>query len=449
MKGRRIILLLDGTWNDADLGPTDTNISRLRDIMAEATGAGLASSPLRPEVVSDPGSMVTGTSTNNAENIVFYSRGVGTASWANQVFGGALGAGLDTNIRRAYRFLSFHYRPGDEIFIFGFSRGSYTARSLVGYIAAAGLLRSNKCSEDNERFAWDFYRSSPGERPPGEWHRLQPLMHDGDRLRIDCLAVFDTVGSLGIPLEAFVRSNREHYEFHDVELPSITRVNLQALAIDENRWPFQATVWRPSPFRKINTVTEQVWFSGGHPDIGGGYFRSTETNANHYRADDITLDWLLRRLRFFFKDFPVPDRWIKSAAPDNWSESGIHNSRQGVYRLYPKSWRAISNREVGSLGTYEIAVGVDRHSKSLNEMVHISAIERLWTRNGSDGTPYAPKNLISILPTIESTYRTQPANEQVLLVDWNGEVLDPVHFVQCACAKAALDNAIQRKKRFL
>lgn len=449
MKGRRIILLLDGTWNDADLGPTDTNISRLRDIMAETTGAGLAGSPLRPEVVSDPDSMVTGTSTNNVDNIVFYSRGVGTASWANQVFGGVFGAGLETNIRRAYRFLSFHYRTGDEIFIFGFSRGSYTARSLVGYIAAAGLLRSDKCSEDNERFAWDFYRSSPGERPPGEWYRLQPLMHDGDRLRIDCLAVFDTVGSLGIPTEAFVRSNREHYEFHDVELPSITRVNLQALAIDESRWPFQATVWRPSPFRKINTITEQVWFSGAHADIGGGYLDATEAKIIQHRADDITLDWMLRRLRTFFEDFPVPDRWINSAAPGDWSESKIHNSRQGIYKLYPKSWRAISNNAAGSLGSHEVAVGVDRHSKSLNEMVHISAIERLWTMNGIDRTPYTPKNLISILPTIESTYQATAANEQVFLVDWGGEVLDPDHSGKSFCAKTALANANQRAQRFV
>jgi hypothetical protein len=269
-------------------------------------------------------------------------------------------------------------------------------------------------------------------------------MHDGDRLRIDCLAVFDTVGSLGIPLEAFVRSNREHYEFHDVELPSITRVNLHALAIDENRWPFQATVWRPSPFRKIETITEQVWFSGVHADIGGGYLRSTDMKAAHDRADDITLDWLLRRLRTYFKDFPLPERWIESATPGDWSGSLIHNSRLGIYRLYPKSWRAISNREVGSLGSYEVAVGGDRHSKSLNEMVHISTIERLWTKKGIKGTLYAPKNLTCILPMIEATYRTKTANEQVLLVGWNGEALDPDQSGSSALAKAALDAAAKR-----
>ncbi|GLR89812.1 hypothetical protein GCM10007857_65260 [Bradyrhizobium iriomotense] len=82
-------------------------------------------------------------------------------------------------------------------------------------------------------------------------------------------------------------------------------------------------------------------------------------------------------------------------------------------------------------------------------MVHISAIERLWTKKGIDGTPYAPKTLISILPAIESTYTAKPANEHVLLVDWNGEVLDPNHSEQSACAKAALDNANQRAKGFV
>jgi myosin-crossreactive antigen len=101
-------------------------------------------------------------------------------------------------------------------------------------------------------------------------------------LRVSCLGVFDTVGALGVPLEAFIRANRERYEFHDVELSSITRVNLHALAVDENRWPFQATVWRKPRFKKINTVVEQTWFAGSHADVGGGYIREGTRNNNRY-----------------------------------------------------------------------------------------------------------------------------------------------------------------------
>jgi hypothetical protein len=433
MRGRRIILLLDGTWNDADLGATDTNISRLRDLLARpGTSAAADSSATVTSTASDD---------DRTSNLVYYSRGVGTGGQINQIAGGILGVGLEANIRRAYRFISFHYVPGDQIFIFGFSRGSYTARSLVGYIAAAGLLRADKCTEENERCAWDFYRTTPGERPPGEWHRLRAFVQDRDSLRIECLAVFDTVGAMGIPLSRFTRSNRENFEFHDVELPSITNVNLHALAIDEHRWPFQASVWRPSRFKKINTITEQVWFSGAHGDIGGGYFRSNGDGASPQRADDITLDWLLRRVRTHFKDFPVADSWITGADASNWSSSRIHESRMGIYWFYPKAWRAIANRESSQRKGYEVSVGSDRHSVPLNEMIHISAIERLWTANGKPKSRYAPKNLIELLPRVEATYNDASTREPLFIVNWTGDVLDPAHPLHRDCAIAALKNA--------
>lgn len=448
MKRRRIILLLDGTWNDAELGSTDTNISRLRDLLARCSGAGLTNSPLAPRIVSDPAEMVTSTISNETPNLVFYSRGVGTGGQINQILGGLLGLGLESNIRRAYRFLSFHYTPGDQIFIFGFSRGSYTARSLVGYIAAAGLLRADKCTEENERCAWDFYRTSPGERPPGEWHRLRAFVHDRDSLRIDCLAVFDTVGALGIPLSSFVKSNREYFEFHDVELPSITRVNLHALAIDEHRWPFQAAIWRPSKFKRINTVTEQVWFSGAHADVGGGYLRSDEAKASPDRADDVTLDWLLKRMRTHFEDFPIPEGWIPDRSRSNWSTSNIHDSRRGIYRFYPKAWRAIANKGPDVRKRYQVAVGADRHSAPLNEMIHISAIERLWTATGPSGRRYAPRNLVELIPSIKATYTNQSRELPLFVVDWTGHVLDPADSDHCNCANEALDSASQRAKEF-
>jgi uncharacterized protein (DUF2235 family) len=134
---KRIILLLDGTWNDSDFGPSDTNIVRIREAIAQTLNARTS----RPAIRSDPAShdggsgqeKVTPTTTNELQNIVFYERGVGTGAFLDRFFGGALGQGLSDNIRRAYKFLSFHYEDGDEVFVFGFSRGAYTARSLVGY----------------------------------------------------------------------------------------------------------------------------------------------------------------------------------------------------------------------------------------------------------------------------------------------------------------------------
>ena len=169
-----------------------------------------------------------------------------------------------------YKFLSYYYNEGDQVFIFGFSRGAYTARSLVGYIHSAGLLLRDNCTEILENTAWGFIAllQMIAYQVFGP---LTPYVHRREAVRIACLGVFDTVGALGIPLSYFRVANRDKYEFHNVELSSITDQNLHALAIDEMREPFEATVWRRSQFKQFNTVTEQVWFPGTHADVGGGY----------------------------------------------------------------------------------------------------------------------------------------------------------------------------------
>ena len=185
--------------------------------------------------------------------VVFYERGVGTGAFMDRWVGGAFGEGITQNIRRAYKFLYFTIYPGDQIFIFAFSRGAYTARSLIGYIHATGLLTREHCTEDREQDAWDFYRCPPNDKLPGIWTALTPYVHDRDSTRVACVGIFDTVGALGVPLAPFRVANRDKYEFHDVELSSITDTNLQALAVDEHREPFEATVWRRS---KLNSWTQ-------------------------------------------------------------------------------------------------------------------------------------------------------------------------------------------------
>ena len=127
-----------------DFGAQDTNIVRIREIIARTLWAENddASAPVASSATADASiKSVTPKAYAQMNNIVFYERGVGTGAFLNRFFGGALGKGLSQNIRRAYKFLSFHYQPDDQVFIFGFSRGAFTARSLVGYIHAAGLLK--------------------------------------------------------------------------------------------------------------------------------------------------------------------------------------------------------------------------------------------------------------------------------------------------------------------
>lgn len=434
MANKRIILLLDGTWNDADVGPIDTNIVRIREIIAHSLDPDSALVGKNvPAAASDGQKRVAGrTYGDNVENLIFYERGVGTGTLHDRLFGGGTGEGLDGNVRRAYKFLSFYYEKGDQVFVFGFSRGAYTARSLVGLIGAAGLLTRNSCSPELEEKAWAFYRTPPNDRLPALWSDLTPYVHDRSEFRIHCLGVFDTVGALGIPLKLFWRANRQRYEFHDVDLSSTTNVNLHALAIDESRDPFQASVWRKPKFKAFATVTEQVWFAGVHSDIGGGYINEEHRlRDNPHALDDITLDWMIKRVLVYFPDFPLdPDCW--KTIDNQWALAPQHQSRKRFFKLLPSAIRSIGNYEPQTRKwRHEHSVCRDRHAQPIGEIVHISALERLGQAVSAEhGTrKYQPLNLVSVLDHIESAYRPGPAppssHPALRVVDWTGEVFDP------------------------
>jgi hypothetical protein len=424
---KRIILLLDGTWNDADVGLFDTNIVRLREIIARALDSSSKIAQHETPALGDsPAKLVSGrTFQGQTEHLVFYERGVGTGPFLDRIKGGSFGEGLSGNIRRAYKFLSFFYEPGDEVFVFGFSRGAYTARSLVGYIGAAGLLKRESCTPDLEHKAWSYYRTDPNDRMPGIWTELAPVVNDRDAFRVECLGVFDTVGALGVPLPEFYRLNRQSYEFHNVELSSTTKVNLHALAIDEHRQPFSPTVWRKPKFKSFATVTEQVWFAGSHADVGGGYIeegRRAQTNIKS--LDDITLDWMLKRIINYFPDFPADSQAWKILDP-SWVRAPQHASRKGFYKIMPMALRSIANYSLAAIGWRETTVGYDRHAESIGEMIHISALERLGV--AVDGEKfYAPYSLRAMLDVMQSTYGKDSKKASPLkIVKWDGTILDP------------------------
>lgn len=463
-KPKRIILLLDGTWNDAEFGTHDTNIVRLREIISRSLA--LRRTPLRSGAGAGPeeaGKASVGHTQPDADGInhlVYYLRGVGTGAGLDRFKGGGLGRGLDRNVRRAYKFLSFHYAPGDEVFVFGFSRGAYTARSLVGFIASAGLLKREHCTPEQEELAWSYYRTPPDDRSPGIWHALGPYMHERDhepdKFRIDCLGVFDTVGALGVPLTLLRRLNRQLYEFHNVELPSITKKNLHAIAIDEHRHPFQAAVWRQHKFKRLSPkMTEQVWFTGDHADIGGGHLDiEARKDPNATALDDIALDWMLKRVTYHFSAFPFePSAWkVIGAAVVRAPQ---HDLRRGGYRILPRNHRSIANQKVARLdrskfGRSEVNEGYERHEMPADEMVHISALERLGHCVECQGriSPYAPPALTGVLTTIESTYREGGEGMQpecrILVVDWTGEPLDPADREHRGRMRALVQSARQR-----
>jgi hypothetical protein len=365
--------------------------------------------------------------------LFFFERGVGTGPGLDRLLGGALGWGLERNIQRAYKFLCRYYIPRSEIFIFGFSRRAYTARSLIGYLGSAGLLQREYCTPEFEQQAWTYYRTSPNDRLPGIRTRLEKYTHSTGELRVACLGLFDTVGALGVPTTLLRRFNRQNYEFHDVELSPIVKLNLHALAIDERRRQFEASVWRQSSFRIVNSVTEQTWFSGVHADIGGGYYSSDERYQIKPRGlDDVSLDWMLKRVQHHYPDFPNLER----AFAEMHGSTGFglqHNSLGLKYRAFGTAIRAIGNRPP-PVRAREIVVSYDRDATVVGESIHVSAFERLAHKapivRPEREKLYLPRNVIENIPDLYEMYcKLQTRSwspEAVRITSWSGEIVDTV-----------------------
>ena len=453
---KQLILLLDGTWNDADFGPQDSNIVRMRDIINRSLDQN--SDLHSPDAIPHAASALTSSRSfqgAGVEHLVFYERGVGTGPLFDVMGGAAFGDGLDDNIRRAYKFLSFHYAPGDLIFIFGFSRGAYTARSLAGYIHDAGLLKRDFCTPELEDKAWTYYRAGTNDRLPGTWTELTPYVADRSQLTIECVGVFDTVGALGIPLKMFWRTNRQRYEFHDVDLNPIVRINLQALAIDEHRAPFQATPWRQMPFKHYKGMVEQVWFAGCHSNIGGsGISEASRASQSPQALDDLALDWMLKRVSFLCPTFPLDLQKTWKTVNSAWSLAPLHEARTWPWQIFKYCHRAIANQPPKvSAWDFEVCGNFDRHAVPLAEMVHVSVIERLGCEAlaDDDGNAYRPRNLMAVFDIICATYELDrgmsPPKVNILIVDWTGHNLAPRKDTERQRAAELLLAARQRLDR--
>lgn len=381
---RRLILCLDGTWNTAD-GHEITNIVRIRDLIA-------------PKVATPAGA---------EEQRVYYHTGVGTGlSTRDRLIGGSTGSGLERNVRSAYKYLSQHYAEGVEIYLFGFSRGAFTARSLAAYIGASGLLKAEHCSPKNEKRAWQYYRTSPDDRFPCEYEALRKLSHENVRIRL--LGVFDTVGALGIPLGLFGRWNRRRFQFHDVTLGSNIDYALHALAIDEKRGPFLPSLWQ-LPHHQDFRYVEQVWFPGVHSNIGGSY--------EDRGLSDRALFWMISRIEKHKIGLAFLADWKDAVKPSVWSK--LYESRTAAYQWsrYRPMVRVINQCPARQLNGVRIA-GLPRHAIPIGEAVDYSALLR-WRRSESDGSiePYRPANLEAAL---DHTFMPD-APHPIPIVDQEGE----------------------------
>ncbi|MEB3213094.1 MAG: DUF2235 domain-containing protein [Leptolyngbyaceae bacterium] len=315
---KRLIVCCDGTWQDRDRSDFPTNVPRVFD----AVFADDYDHPSKP--------------TQYAPHKKKYIRGLGTDSLLERLPGGAFGKGIDEDILDAYAFLSDCYEPGDQIYLFGFSRGAYTVRSLAGLIYCSGLVAFSKLKEKQQE-AYEIYRSD--EIKPGHPTAVAFRKENGDRVPITFLGCWDTVGSLGIPdLIPWLPINQwvnRKYEFHDTELSFIIQQARHAVAIDERRRPLNIT-----PMLKTdnpagqNQVIKQVWFPGVHGCVGGG------TLINRHLSDQ-ALVWMLEEAQPFGLEYDLT--LIKDGVkPDH---KAAFDSRLGLLGLAGANWRSL--REYG------------------------------------------------------------------------------------------------------
>jgi len=303
---KRIAICCDGTWNKADQ-QYPTNVAKVTSCI---TAYG-----------------------NGAEQRIFYDNGVGTGGPVNKILGGILGLGLAANVWDAYRFLVDNYESGDELYFFGFSRGAYTARSTVGMIRKCGILRRDQAGHLEE--AYRLYKNSkvgPDDCTAKTFRRDHSVLREEepvDATPVKFIGVWDTVGALGVPVNIISRFTAKYYQFHDVALSRSVENAYQALAIDEKRRDYIATLWEQHP-KATNQRLEQRWFAGVHRNIGGGTVDS--------RQPDRTFRWIQQKAAACGLAFD--EKWIAANVKDE-DVGPLEESRTGVFLLRALFWRPI------------------------------------------------------------------------------------------------------------
>src|SRR5262245_16949625 len=380
---KKLVVCCDGTWNTPR---TETNIFRTYRFLRERLGS--------PTEVSHKEGVRTcaGRAADGSDVVLFYDQGVGT-DWFSRLLGGGVGAGLSDNVRDAYHFLSHNFVPGSDIYLFGFSRGAYTARSLCGFLKAAGLL-----DKPSMKDVWQAYMDryvtahAPGvAAQPSGWSPdrirnwlvkeasdavgrltgsdLARLPTHGD-VKIKFIGVYDTVGALGVPIPAAAAVNEPIVGFHDTTLGSTVESAVQALAVDERRGPYLPALWTQAAnaVALAGQSVLQVWFPGVHSDIGGGY--------HDKGIGDTTWYFMMRQVAgkglVIDPAQPTPSCTLADLPAQHESFDTTWKDLSDRLKLIPEGVRAIGPKTIGPTGQ-ELIVAP-------KVMLHPSLVRRLGKR---------------------------------------------------------------------
>lgn len=430
-RGKKIVVFADGTGNS--FSSQESNVWRLYQAL-------------------DKTEMPGGT-----QQLARYIPGVGTSGNAVlRLIDGATGIGVPSNVRKLYRFLCWNWQPGDEIYLFGFSRGAFTVRTLAALVAMQGLMPrvidgrpvSSPEMSRNAASAWGAYRAmtAPLVLPGRSWAnplnwQMNPLvsvirgLRDGltwakrrllgqrthaevlaaqpDALKagavpIRFLGLFDTVEAYGMPVEEMRAVwNRLIWpiRFRNRRCSWVVQKVRHALSLDDERLSFHPIRFdlRPRPDGKPVPETQEVWFAGVHSDVGGGYpndetayepllWIATEAARQELRFDPEALAGYRRRL---------------------YPQALIHDSRSGLASIYRYAPRRVADDE--------------EHGGA--PVVHHSVLEKM--RSGADG--YAPLGL-------PDGFRVYPGNG----TGWEG--LEAACHRRDGTASQAVERLIVRRK---
>ena len=337
-KPRHLVICTDGTWNTP--GRMD------RDRMVASNVVEMARAIAGESLIQSQGSQF--------EQLVYYDTGIGTdGSWFNRSVEGAFGIGLQDQIKCAYEAIANVFVPSDKLFLFGFSRGAYTARSLAGLIGLCGIPNRENCNiKISVEQALKIYRTTKRikrlEDAKNFIAEKSYTVNDQPIKKVHFIGVWDTVGALGVPCWPFRWFGRKRYAFHDVSLGTHVKHAYHAVAIDERRYFFKPTFWLDvTP----NQNVEQVWFAGVHSNVGGGYVDSG--------LSDRAFLWMC--LKAVNAGLGFKTEYMNLRVDPNY-HGELRDSCRGIFKL-PAKTRRIGGR----WGNNKVVVG---------EKIHYSAKER-------------------------------------------------------------------------
>lgn len=322
--------------------------------------------------------------------IAFYDDGVGTEDFKPlRILGGVAGVGLGRNVRFLYKQLTRVYDVGDRIYLFGFSRGAFTVRTLAGLITRCGLIDGSKLQTSQElNYAVDqvykVYRKSYqteiskrlfGPSKLDELTAFRKANCLASRIPIHFIGVWDTVDAVGLPFAIgdIINGLIYRFKFSDKHLHEDVAYACQALAIDDERQSFTPVLWELNHEKNDETRIKQVWFAGAHSNVGGGYPKQGMSL--------VALEWMMREAQLRGLRLIKGDH-VFCASHANGDDK-LYDPRAGLgvfYRWYVRDISALCNK-------HKITV----------PNVHVSVLERI--AHGTED--YAPGNI--------------PANSQVVI----------------------------------